>query len=315
MSEETKTRALFRGLSVYVLAGLLFMPGFFISGCGDSGSENPTAGTARKGPEAISREPLTPPLDLALFISPGAVPGEAVAVVRLYSHSARQKALNNRMRPEGQKEKVDPLSVKGGKDLWTRKLIFEVQPPGGGQGFQLSPAGGDACKVMGYPRAETLSLGHDRSYSAVYRLEAPDRIVPGCMIKAVLHVSGRKIVSDGRVVPPPAAGTEQAALRRARNARWLGDADAMLSAGRQLAEETPDSMTGYWYQGLAWEKMGRDQQALASYLMAWNMWRNAVRDPKTAEPPMRLARRIVRLQNRLGIPRPKSEHIMTDDKQ
>jgi hypothetical protein len=300
MSEETKTQLLSRGLGIYVLAGLLFGVGVLTSGCGDSGSENPTAGTARKGPEAVSRESLTLPLDLALFISPGAEPGQAVALIRLYSHSARQKALDNRMRPEEQQEKIDPYSLEGGAELWARKLIFEVQTSTGDQSFELSPAGG-ACKVMGYPKAETLFFGHDNSYSAVYRLESPDKIIPGSTIRAVLNAAGQKIVSNERVVPPPAAGTEQAALRRARNARWLGNADAMLAAGRQLAKEKPRSMTGYWYQGLAWEKMGKDQEALESYRQAWNMWRKAVKDPGTAEPPMRLARRIARIQSRLGI--------------
>ena len=270
---------------------------------------------ARRGSGSASQEPLISPLDLALFISPGAEPGQAVALIRLYSHSARQKALDNRMRPKERQEKIDPYSLKGGKDLWTRKLIFVVQPSGGGQVLQLSPAGGGACKAMGYPKAEMLSVGHDRSYSAVYRLEAPDKVIPGSMIRAVLNVEGQKIVSDERVVPPPAYGTEQAALRRARNARWMGDAEVMLAAGRQLAKEKPDSMTGYWYQGLAWEKMGKDQQALASYRQAWNVWEKAAKDPRTAEPPMRLARRIARLQNRLGTPRPNLGDTMPNYKQ
>jgi hypothetical protein len=177
-----------------------------LASCGDSGQ--PTKAAA---PE---------PLDLALFISPGAGPGQAVAVVRLYSQLARQQALDNRLRPKEKRQEIKAYSVDGGTELWTKKLVFEVEPAGQGQTASLSPALDNQCRAVGYPKAETLSPGKGITYQAVYRLEAPQTLTPGSSIRAVLSLEGRKIASQARVMPQPPANTGRPSCGRATPAGW-----------------------------------------------------------------------------------------------
>jgi len=263
-------------------------------GCGDSDGHKPAAPKAR----------AVEPLDLALHLSPGAAKGQAVALVRLYSRAAQQKALDNRRKPQEQREKIEPISLAGGEELWVKSLRFVVEPLKGSQGLALSPGQGSACRAMRFPKAAELTLGPTRAHGAVYQLDAPDKLAPGSRIKAVLRVQGREIASPSRVMPDPPKNPGQAALRQARTARWLDDAQAMLAAGRELIQKDPAAVAGYWYQGLALEKQGQEQPALASYEQAWDKWRQSVKNQPHPEPPMRLARRMARLRAKLGLPPP-----------
>ncbi len=263
-------------------------------GCGDSGGRKPAARKAR----------TVEPLDLSLHLSPGAAPGRAVALVRLYSQTAQQKALDNLRKPREQREKIEPYSLSGGEGLWVESLRFVIEPPKGGQGLVLRPGQDSACRAVRFPKAAELTLGPARAYGAVYQLDAPDKLAPGSRIKAVLRVQGREIASPARLMPAPPQDAGQIALRQARTARWLGDAKGMLAAGRELIKKDPAAVAGYWYQGLALEKMGQDQAALASYAQAWDKWRQSVENQPHPEPPLRLARRMARLRAKLGLPPP-----------
>jgi hypothetical protein len=249
--------------------------------CGDSGPESGSAG----------REPL----DLELILSPGAEPGRAVAVVRLLSRALTQRELDQGLLPKEKRQKIEPIKIAAGAELWTKAMTFEVRSARG-ETVRLTPGQTGAVRTLRHPRAAELLLGPASAAQAVYLLDDPRQLGPGSKVRAVLKVENREIASPYRALPTPPSGPFQAALRRARTARWMGDAQAMMAAGREIAAAKPNSPAGPWYQGLAQERLGQTAAALGSYRKAMKLWLQQAKPAQRPEPPLGLARRISRLE-------------------
>ena len=262
-----------------MLAVLIFL---LSTSCGDSDQQ--------------AKAPTREPFDLELMLMPGAEPGQAMAMVRFFSRALTQKGLDQSLLPADKRQKIEPLRVEAGQALWVESMSFEVLPPQG-EAVRLKPGQDGKVKALRYPGSRELSLGPATVAQGVYFINAPGQLKAGSSIRAVLSLEGRKITSQARVMPQPPSNPAQAALQKARFARWSDDAQVMLKAGQELSASEPASPAGPWYQGLAQERMGDKSAALASYKKAMELWRQKVKGAKHAEPPLGLARRISRLEH------------------
>jgi hypothetical protein len=268
-------------LKKYLLASALLLMALWSPSCGDSENQKQA-----RAPE---------PLDLELRLVPTAEQGRTVAVLRFFSRALNQRLLDQRLLPEDKRETIEPLRIEAGPGLWIESLTFQVLNQDG-KAVELKPGEDGKVEALRFPKVEELSLGPGIVAQAVYLLDSPQDLSQGSKVRAVLKVESRDIASPYRKIPPAPTSTAQAALQKARVARWADDTEAMLKAGQEISAHDPSSPAGPWYQGLAQERLGQNAAALKSYKKAMGLWRQKNESAKHAEPPLGLARRITRLE-------------------
>ena len=249
------------------------------------------------GPAKKVVEPGPSPYSIRISVLEGAGEVPTLVTLRLFNRKVRQEHLDNRGK---RGNKAEPVVAKISSSCWKKQVRFYCVR--GGKEREIT----GFVKVKKFPTLKELRFAPKTVYHAYYTIIKHDRIKPGDRMFAEMEIEGKKIRSNLVVIRGEKVPSEKAAFVRAANIYYrLGDNDKLLSLSREMIARKPKYLAGYWFQGLALERQGKDREALNAYMKV----RTLLPKPRKGEfyePPVLLWQKIRALKRRVSKTEPKA---------
>jgi hypothetical protein len=234
-------------------------------------------------------------LDLGLAISHGGSGETSLIVLSLFSRNLRQAELDNVVKKEGEKLKVEPLRVSIPKKSW-ENVDFRILGEDESVPKESQKKLKDVALVQA-PESEDVSLGPRDTLTAVYRIPSTALPLPGILVQAEMK-AGKDTIQSGPIpIPDPPDSDKGILLRKAEiQLKLKSYAEAKLAA-EGLIGRFPDEPAGYWIKGQALEAEGLDAEALNMYNTALEKFL-AKKDDRHYEPPLPILIKIRELEEK-----------------
>jgi hypothetical protein len=249
---------------------------------------------AKAGPGAKS-EREQPRVDLGLVIWVAGPDDTSLLVVRLWSGTLRQQALDNAARTDGARRPIEPLVLSLPRASWAQAR-FTVVPAGTGPNDSPGRALNGAALVSA-PETDRMSLGPGDTLTAQYRIPTSELPPPDSFVRVELRTERGVFWSEPIPVPRAPESERGLLIRRAEILLKLGAFGEASVAADAVIGRHQQEPAGYWIKAQAREAEGATDEALRLYRTALD---KAFARPDAAghEPPVPIIARIRMLEER-----------------